>query len=212
MYINIEKKLIVEFEKHMRNNDPSHDIAHAKQVLNHVKKIQKFEGGDIMVLIAAALGHDSVIYSKDDPRSPNAPKESSDLTRKILGKFPEYTQDQINLVSQCIEQCSFRKTDEPDTIEVKILRDADKLEATGIHAIMRTYASCGQMGKIFYHPNDPFCEERKCEPFIYALDLFYDRLLVVESRLYTNTAKEIAVSKTKFLQVFLDELKRDLQG
>lgn len=108
--------------------------------------------------------------------------------------------------------CSFRKGIVPESIEAKILQDADGLEATGAISIMRTFSSTGQMGRQFYEPSDPFCEKRTPEDLKYGLDLFYTRLLVVESRMHTKTAKEIAGRRTRFSMAFLDELKAELEG
>jgi len=207
---DLKQRLIQTAKEKIEGNDPSHDFVHAKRVLSNIEKIQKEEGGDLEILIPAALFHDAVIYAKDDPRSKDAPNESAVLAESILREEAAYPSDKIEGVANAIKECSFHKDTEPEDIETKILRDADKLEATGIISIMRTYASCGQMNRPFYSPEDPFCENRKPEPFKYALDLFYDRLLIAKDRMYTNTAKEIAEERTEFLETFLEELKREL--
>jgi len=66
------------------------------------------------------------------------------------------------------------------------------------------------MNKTFYDVSDPFCKKRKPDDSKYALDLFFTRLLVVQSRLYTKTAKNIAKKRANFLKAFLKELKVEL--
>ena len=108
--------------------------------------------------------------------------------------------------------CSFTKNIQPDFIEAKILQDADGLEATGAISIMRTFSSTGQMQRPFYHPRDPFCQARQPDSLKFALDLFYERLLLVEQRMHIATAQKIARRRTKFLRQFLKELELELKG
>jgi uncharacterized protein len=75
---------------------------------------------------------------------------------------------------------------------------------------MRTYASAGQMKNPFYNAEDPFCKNRKPNALKFALDLFFERLLKVEERMHTKTAKKIAKRRTKFLNIFLKEFVLEL--
>jgi len=209
---NLKQKLIDIAKKEIEGNDPAHDFEHAKRVLHNVELISEKEGGDQDILVPAALFHDVVIYPKNHPKSDDAPKESADLTRKILEKEDEYPKEKIELVEHAIKECSFNKNEEPKDMETKILRDADRLEATGVVAIMRTFSSSGHMERPFYDLEDPFCENRKPNPRNFAVDLFYERLFVAKDRMYTDTAKNIAKERTKFLYTFIDELKRELDA
>jgi uncharacterized protein len=84
------------------------------------------------------------------------------------------------------------------------------LESIGAIAIMRTFSSAGQLGKLFYHPDDPFPSSREHNPQQYALDLFYSRLLKVQERLHTDTAKILGKERVEFIHVFLNQLKIEL--
>jgi uncharacterized protein len=193
-----------------RGNDPSHDGNHALQVLKNVELLVKTEGGDLDILVPAALLHDVVIYAKNDPKSDQAPAESAELTKEILENLEGYPHDKIPAVMEVIERCSFNKTEEPRTIEGKILRDADKLEATGAVSIMRTFSSGGQMGRPLYHRADPFADKRDADAKEQSLDLFYERLLIAKDRMYTETAKEMAEQRTEILNQFLEQLKKEI--
>lgn len=206
----IREKLISVIAEKTAENDPSHDFEHALRVLRNAERILEREGGDSDVVIPAALFHDAVIYPKNHPKSKDASNESADVAQRALSEIPDYPQDKIALVGDAIRQCSFSKNVRPDSIEAQILQDADRLEATGAISIMRTFASTGQMGRPFYHPDDPFCERREPQSLSYALDLFYGRLLVVGDRMHTETAKEMARERTEFLVTFLNQLKKEI--
>ena len=210
--LSLKNHLLVIAEKKMVNNDPSHDFLHAKRVLMLAENICKKEGGDMEVLLPAALFHDVVIYLKNDPRSKLAPEESAAYIVSELENISKYPKEKIEKVKTAITECSFSRGTDPSSLESKILQDADRLEATGAISVMRTFSSTGQMNRIFYHPADPFAKKRNPNPSLYAVDLFYTRLLRVGKMMNTKTAKNMAKRRTKLLEEFLNELKLELKG
>lgn len=208
----LRARLLDEARARVSHEDPSHDIGHLVRVLQMAERLAAREGGDIDIIVPAALFHDLVNYPKNDPRSAHAADESAALAEKFLTQVLEYPHEKIARVREAIVSHSFRKGMTPTSLEAQIVQDADRLEATGAIAIMRTFASTGQMKRQFYHPEDPFCAARAPEPLSYALDLFYDRLLKVEGRMNTKTAKRIARGRTKFLEKFLKQFEKELHG
>jgi len=85
-------------------------------------------------------------------------------------------------------------------------------KATGAISIMRTFSSTGSMKRAFYHTTDPFCKNREPDDLKFALDLFFTRLLRVGERMHTETARQIAERRTRFLQQFLKEVRLELEG
>lgn len=207
---HIKKKLIKIAQEKQTKTDPSHDFQHVLRVLNLSLKIGVKEGADLEILIPAALFHDIIVYRKDSLNSKNEAQESSEFAKNILKKINGYPKNKIAAVTECIKQCSFSKGIKPDLLESKIIQDADRLEATGAISIMRTFSSCGQMGKQFYDSRDPFCLNGSVE-FRSGLDLFYRRLLIVERGIYSGFAKKIAKRRTVFLKLFLKELRQELR-
>lgn len=212
MLVSIKNHLLDIAERKMAGNDPSHDFLHAKRVLMLAENISKKEGGDLEVLIPAAIFHDAVIYPKNDPRSKLAPEESAEFIAGELEKISRYSKQKTEKVKTVIMECSFSKGIKPSSLESKILQDADRLEATGAISIMRTFSSTGQMNRAFYHFDDPFAKRRSPDSLMYALDLFYTRLLKVGKLMNTKTAKNMAERRTKFLKEFLVELRLELKG
>lgn len=210
MNIKTEELLIQIARDKINNLDPSHDICHALRVLNIVRHIARKEGGDLDILVPSALFHDAICYQKNDSRSNMSSQESAELAVDILKNIENYPAVKLDKVYTAIKECSFSRGIIPQFLEGKILQDADRLEATGIISIMRTFSSSGQMNTKFYHPEDPFCKSREPDSKQYALDLFYTRLLVVKDYIYTETAQEIAVKRTKALERFLKEFESEL--
>lgn len=209
---DLRTRLIALAYANIANDDPSHDVEHARRVLANAERIAAVEGGDLDIIVPAALFHDVVNPPKDDPRAAHASDASADWITASLPNVSGYPTEKIPRVADAIRCCSFAKGIRPAAIEAQILQDADGLEATGAVAIMRTFASTGQMRRPFYRPADPLCATRAPDPKRYALDLFFARLLVVRDRMHTATARQLAEERTQFLRVFLDQFARELSG
>lgn len=211
----------MSMNKHLKDNllkiaeirqvkdDPSHDFQHILRVLNLVIKIGKSINADLDIVIPAALFHDTVVYKKNSPESKNEANESAEIAEQILSGFKEYPKNKIEYVKICIKECSFSKGIKPNSIESKVLQDADRLEATGSISIMRTFASTGHMNMPLYAKEDPLCKKGAVK-FRSGVDLFYNRLLIVEKTMHTKFAKKIAKKRTIFLKKFLKQFEEEL--
>lgn len=206
----LKERLISIAKEKMSKDDPSHDINHALRVLTISEKIATAEKADFDIVVPSAVFHDIISYPKNHHKRLHSSKESAEFAKRILKNIKSFPKDKIGKVYESINLCSFTKGLKPNFLEGKILQDADSLEATGAVSIMRTFSSAGMMNKTFYDVSDPFCKKRKPDDSKYALDLFFTRLLVVQSRLHTKTAKNIAKKRAKFLKAFLKELKVEL--
>ncbi len=210
MNAKILKELKSIAEKRQTKEDPSHDFNHISRVLNMAIKIGKSVGADLDIVIPAALFHDTVVYRKDSPKSLNETDESAEATSKILQETKGYPKDKIEAVKICIKECSFTKGIIPVSLESRVLQDADLLEATGAISIIRTFSSGGAMNRAFYNPKNPLKEKYE-KDFPSGVGLFYRRLLIVEQRVHSKLAKQIAKKRTNFLRKFLTQLETELK-
>lgn len=200
-----------EFVKNRQNeHDPSHDFQHVLRVTNLAERFASTVDADLEIVIPAALFHDIVVYKKDSEASKNESDESAEVAENVLSQIDEYPKGKISDVKTCITECSFSKGKDASSVESKVLQDADRLEATGAVAIMRTFASCNNMNRPFYPPEDPLCEDSSVA-YRSGIDLFRQRLLVVEEVLHTDMAKQLARSRTDFLEDFLEQLESELE-
>lgn len=211
MNTELKQHLLQLAHEHQTKTDPSHDVHHVTRVMNLAEKIAQSVGADLEVVLAAACFHDVIVYPKNSPQSATETDESAALAGTLLAELEGYPKEKIEKVQTAIRQCSFKKGILPDLLEARVLQDADRLEATGAIAIMRTFSSGGQMNRQFYRPEDPFCEQGVPESSGSGLDLFYRRLLVVEERMHTDFAKSLAKRRTEFLHDFLKETRLELE-
>jgi len=190
-------------------NDPAHDFEHTMRVYKNAEKLAKKENANTKLVLCAALLHDIVSFSKSDKRSKKSSIESAIKATKILKKY-NFSKTEIKIVSDAIREHSFSQNKTPKTLEGKILQDADRLDAIGAIGIARVFAVAGSERRAFYNELDPFCARRKPNDQKWTLDHFYRKLLKLEKLMNTKAAKTEAKRRTKILQIYLAELKKEL--
>lgn len=201
--------LLKEEVKTRISNDPAHDFDHIMRVYKNAKKICNEEKVNPKLVLSAALLHDIVSYPKSDKRSKLSSIRSAELSKKILKKY-DFSDEEIQIISDAIRDHSFSQNKIPQTIEGKILQDADRLDALGAIGIARVFAVAGSEKRRFYNTDDPFCKKRDPDDQKWSLDHFYKKLLLLESRMNTSSGKVEAKIRTKILRNFLIELKQEL--
>ncbi|MGI0065455.1 MAG: HD domain-containing protein [Nitrosotalea sp.] len=206
----------MEFEKlktlvknRLGQNDTAHDFEHIMRVLKNATSLARKEKADIKIITAAVLLHDIISYQKSDPRSKNSSIESAQESRKILKKY-NYSQDEIDIISDAIRDHSFSRGVRPKTLEGKILQDADRLDALGAIGIARTFSVSGAEKRPFYNNIDPFCKKRLPDDKSWTVDHFYKKLLLLEKTMNTGAGKIEAKKRIKIMKKFLDELKKEI--
>ena len=188
------------------SNESAHDFDHIMRVYKNAQKICKKENADEKLVLSAVLLHDVASYPKSDKRSKFSSIKSSEASKQILKNY-NFTEDEIQIISDAIKDHSFSQNKTPKTIEGKILQDADRLDALGAIGIARTFAVGGAENRSFYNSSDPFCLSRKPNDQEWTLDHFYKKLLVLESKMNTKSGKVEAKRRTKIIKKFLNDLK-----
>ena len=191
------------------DNDPAHDFDHVMRVYTNAKKIVKKEKADEKLVLSAALLHDIVSYPKSSKRSKFSSIDSAKKSKIILKKYG-FTNDEIIIISNAIAEHSFSQNKIPQTLEGKILQDADRLDALGAIGIARVFATSGSLNRPFYNIDDPFCNKRNPDDNFWAVDHFFKKLLKLEFTMNTKSGKIEAKKRTKVLKVFLKQLKSEI--
>jgi uncharacterized protein len=206
MLDKIQKKV----EKMLEGRDPAHDFYHIMRVYKNAERIGGREGADMQVLLAAALLHDLVVYPKGSAKGSKSADDSADMAEKILRDY-EYPQERIDRVCYCIRTHSYSKKLMPSTLEGKILQDADRLDALGAIGIARTFSVGGSEGRMFYNHDDPFYKsKREPDDKQWTLDHFQAKLLKLKDLMHTQAAREIALERTNFMELFIEQLQKEI--
>jgi uncharacterized protein len=193
----------------MMDNDPAHDFEHVMRVYNNAQKISKQEKANQKLVLSAALLHDIVSYPKSSKRSKFSSIDSAKKSKLILKKY-NFTTEEIIIVFDAIVDHSFSQNKIPQTLEGKILQDADRLDALGSIGIARVFATSGSLNRPFYNIDDPFCTKRNPDDDLWAVDHFFNKLLKLEFMMNTKSGKIEAKKRTKVLKDFLKQLKNEI--
>ena len=191
------------------DNDPAHDFDHVMRVYNNAQKIVKKEKASQKLVLSAVLLHDIVSYPKSSKRSKLSSVDSAKKSKIILKKYG-FTTKEIIIVSDAIVDHSFSQNKVPETLEGKILQDADRLDALGAIGIARVFTTSGSLNRPFYNIDDPFCNKRNPDDNLWAVDHFFTKLLKLESMMNTKSGKNEAKKRTKVLKEFLKQLKDEV--
>ncbi|MGB6463058.1 MAG: HD domain-containing protein [Nitrosotalea sp.] len=203
------EKLKVQVRKKVGKNDPAHDFEHIMRVYNNARRLARMERVNPRLVLAAVLLHDIVSYPKSDPRSKNSSVESATKAKQILDKY-SYTREEIKIIADAIRDHSFSRCAVPETMVGKIIQDADRLDSIGAIGIARTFSVGGAEKRSFYNSGDPFCKTRNPDDTRWTLDHFYRKLLLLEKKMNTDSAKQEARKRIKIMRQFLDVLRDEI--
>ncbi len=189
--------------------DPAHDFAHVLRVVSSAERIAAAEGADRELVSSAALLHELFNYPKDHPDSHLSGERCAELARELLLE-EGWPGDRAEAVAYAIRVHPFSLGVTPETLEAKVLQDADRLDSIGAIGIARCFATTSTMGRRFYDPADPFCTVREPDDKRWGVDHFYRKLLKIPALLHTETARSLARERAAFMEGFLAQLGREL--
>jgi uncharacterized protein len=213
----MKNQIIEQTEIFVRNelghDATGHDWYHVDRVRRNALHICKKEKtGDSFIIEMAALLHDI---------SDEKLNESAKLGEAKLESFLHtlsLSNKSIHHIKQIIETISYkggRKT-ELETIEAKIVQDADRLDAIGAIGIARTFAYGGKKGQLIYDPNIKVREEMSLEEYrngkSTSIHHFYEKLLKLKDLLNTEEAKKMAESRQQMMVLFLKQFYQEWDG
>jgi len=190
-------------------DDGSHDVGHLARVWANAWAIAAHEGGDGELLAAAVLLHDCVHVEKSSPLRAHASRLAAERARGILQGIG-WPPGRIDAVAHAIAAHSFSAGIAPETLEARILQDADRLEAIGAIGVARCFYTAGRMGSALYDPADPRAEHRPLDDRAFAIDHFRTKLLKLEGGFQTAAGAKLARERTQRIAGFLADFESEI--
>lgn len=192
-------------------DDGSHDIAHILRVFKNAMRIHATEGGDGNALAAAVLLHDCVSVEKNSPLRAQASRLAAEKASGILTEMGWETAD-VEAVAHAITTHSFSANIPPETLEAKILQDADRLDAIGMVGAARCFYIAGRMASGLYDPVDPLAKERALDDKSFAIDHFEVKLFKLADGFQTEAGRALAGERHERLKQIRDMFLDEIQG
>lgn len=208
----IESSIRQQISEKFSLDDSVHDISHLERVMENAIRISKRErDGDQEILVAAALTHDIHRLSGEEYKSP---EDSLSDVRNILEKS-DLPASKIDKVLKCVkvhDDYDFSGENRASTINQKILQDADNLDAIGAIGIARAFAFGGRKSQPFILENED--RSKFYDPSEFSgsvIGHFHEKLFKLKQNMNTQSAKDIASKRHKFMKEFTEEFESELK-
>lgn len=203
------------------SSDPVHGLDHVRRVYRLAERIAQEEGADVEIVRAAALLHDldSSLVASNGAEGGNLRQEHQLSSAALAGRILQaegWSPERIAAVQHCIRSHRFRQQSEPpQTLEARVLYDADKLDAIGAIGFARAIAFALQANQPFYaRPSLQFSATGQTEPGEphSAYHEFIFKLRKLEDGLHTPAARRLAQARSQVMRAAFEQLAAEMEG
>jgi len=110
--------------------------------------------------------------------------------------------ERLDAVAHAIEAHSFSAAIPADSIEARIVQDADRLDALGAVGLARMFYIAGMMGSALAHPGDPLARDRPLDDGSYSLDHIAVKLATLPGKMQTEGGRKLGQERLAYLESF----------
>lgn len=190
--------------------DGAHDLGHLARVWANARALALDEATvDWQVLEAAVWFHDLVNLPKDSPERARASTLSAEAAVAFL-RADGFADDKLPAVAHAIAAHSFSAGIAPETVEARILQDADRLEALGAMGLARMFLISGRMGGGIVDMEDPMALRRPLDDKRFALDHLEVKLLCLPETMQTRAGRAMAEERAEWMMSFRTRLLAEI--
>lgn len=205
----MDKALILEktrdfVKDKMYKEGSGHDWFHIERVCNMSKYLAQKESADMFIVEMTALLHDIDDWKFSDIYN-------TTVTEEFL-KSVEVSEEDSNRILNIIKTMSYKGgvvDSTQNTIEGMVVQDADRLDALGAIGIARAFAYGGSKNRSMYDPSIKPIDFKSLDEVKnkdnHTINHFYEKLFKLKDLMNTNTAKEIAKKRHKYMENFIEE-------
>lgn len=207
------KEVFDAIEQYMQEmmGDSAHDCLHIYRVLSQALEIGAHYPIDTDILIASCLLHDIGRQAQFANPSLCHAMEGGKLAFAFM-KSLGWPEEQCLHIQACISTHRFRADNPPQSMEAKILFDADKLDVTGALGIARTLLYKGQVGEPLYTVDDDFQIQNghaQDDPESFLKE-YHFKLKTLYHHFFTPEANAIAQKRKVLMEAFYAELLEEI--
>lgn len=205
---------ILHVKEILKGAEAGHDWFHIERVYKNALYINQSEKANPLVVALGALLHDIA-----DPKFHNGNEElGPEMARSFMISLnidEEIQQHVVNIINHISFKQSFENA-AFNSIELQVVRDADRLDAIGAIGIARAFTYGGYKNRILYDPQIPPVRFTEKETYKNAegttLNHFYEKLLLLKDLMHTPTGKQLAAQRHAYMEAFLTQFYAEWQG
>lgn len=217
-FLTMDSEIIEKTEEYVRKKlqgeGTGHDWWHIHRVRNTALQLAKIEDADLFIVELAALLHDIADHKFHDGDEEIGPATARNWLENI-----GVEESIINRVCIIIRDVSFKGAEvetKMDTIEGKVVQDADRLDALGAIGIARAFAYGGHKGRELYNPEIKPESHTTFEAYKKStgptLNHFYEKLFLLKDRMNTQAGRKEAEKRHQFMKDFVDQFFSEWDG
>lgn len=214
-YNQIIEKTIRFVKSELESAEGGHDWFHTERVYKNAMLIAKTEKVNLTIVSLAALLHDIADSKFNDGDESIGPKKAFDFLTSL-----KVDSSIIGEVVAIISEMSFKNSLEggnrKKSMELKVVQDADRLDAIGAIGIARCFNYGGFKNRKLYDPAIPpnlnlsKAAYKKSEAP--TINHFYEKLLLLKDQMNTETARQIAEGRHRFMENYLTQFYGEWNG
>ncbi|MGD0819751.1 MAG: HD domain-containing protein [Desulfomonilia bacterium] len=197
---------------HFEDAKYSHDWEHTERVYKLCMHIGAIEGADLDVLAISAFLHDIGRTHQDKAKGSICHAEKgADMAREMLEKYPIPHEKKENII-HCVLTHRYRNSHVPETIEAKVLFDADKLDAIGAVGIARAYLFAGEVGAVLHNPHAIPEQTKPYSKDDTGYREYRVKLSRIKDKMLTSEGKRMAQERHAFMEDFFERFLKEHEG
>jgi uncharacterized protein len=207
-------KTIAFVKEKLHNAEGGHDWFHIERVYKNSLLIAKNTDCDLTVVQLGALLHDIA-----DSKFHNGDETIGPKTARIFLESENVSEDIIKHVVNIIENISYKGGNfekKFSSTELDIVQDADRLDAIGAIGIARAFNYGGFKDRSLYNPEispvTNMTKEEYKKNNAPTINHFYEKLLLLKDKMNTETGKQIAAERHRFMESFLSQFYAEWEG
>jgi len=204
MFSNFQKQCKSFIIEHMKT-DLAHDLLHVQRVVKLATQIAESEQAELNVVLPAAWLHDCLSYPKNHALRSLSSLHAADKAIVFLRSI-DYPEQYLLAIHHAIAAHSVSGAIKAESLEAKIVQDADRLDALGAIGVARCIQVSSQLQRPLYSESDPFAEQRPLDDQQFTIDHFYIKLLKLAKTMNTEMGKRIASQRTQWMKGYLEQL------
>jgi uncharacterized protein len=199
--------------------DAAHDYDHLVRTMALADTIQAREGGDLPTIWAAVALHD-IGQERERYQGGDHAQIGAELAAELLANT-QFPQQCIVAVQQAIRDHRMTSGVIPQSIEGRILYDADKIDSLGAIGIGRLYCITGRYNQKVYSPVPEDIVEPVDPLLVRSLRRRPDYSPSIEFQLLfgnmlehmtTTTGRMLAEERYFYMQEFFSRLQKEVRG
>jgi uncharacterized protein len=198
----------------MEGESSGHDWWHVLRVMRMATHIAEEEKADLFIVQMAALLHDLDDWKLKEEGESAGTREAREWLESV-----DVDKETAGRICRIIEGISYKGANVPtamETLDGKVVQDADRLDALGAIGIARAFAYGGKKGRAMHEPDARPALHGSFEEYKAAkgttINHFHEKLLLLKERMNTETGKKMAEERDAFLRLFLERFLEEWEG